>query len=187
MGGERSGRLAELLLGKKWNKQVKKKVWLPRCINVKDSKERTISREKEKEKKRKIRKMLVCSFHCSVSVGSGSRGYGGFVSARRESQRGPGQALPCCGAFLLGWAETFLRSQLTSKRGLHSAWGGHGVCRHWRSVLLALAKLDTKGSSPLQFLGFSLQKGGRGRERTKTNFSIDGHQRGKGLHESWAT
>lgn len=60
---------------------------------------------------------------------------------------------------------------------------------HWRNVLLVLAKLDTRGSSPIRFLGdlvFSLQKRGRGRERArKMNFSCDGQQRCKALCKSW--
>lgn len=91
-------------------------------------------------------------------------------SACREpcSQCRPGQALPCCGAFLLGLAEASLHSELISEPCPHSTRGGHRVCRHWRNVLSALAKLHTRGSSPIRFLGYSLEK--EGREKTEMNF-----------------
>lgn len=47
---------------------------------------------------------------------------------------------------------------------------GHGACRPCRNVLVA--KLNTRGSSPKCFLGFSLQKGGWGRREDKDKFLL---------------
>lgn len=69
-----------------------------------------------------------------------------------------------------GTGRGLLCSEQSSQPCPRSSGEGHCVCRHWRNVLVVLAKLNTRGSSPECFLGFSLQKGGWGRREDKDKF-----------------
>lgn len=133
---------------------------------MKESKEITPAKQKTKR----------CYFVLSVVafVWSSSCQHGWFPKCSQGVllQQRPGQALPCCRAFLLGQAEASPCSEPSSRPCPHSSGEGHCVCRRWRNVLLALGELNTRGSSPKCFLRFSLQKRGQGRRGDKDKFFL---------------